>query len=317
MAILLTTATNIIGVALIPLWLKAAIGTGPKVQPPSTRLRWRQPAVPVFVASWSLLLRLRCLLWKTRPGTVCPCAMAGRVTQRPRPTLLCPITPRQAGLAGSLNFDYAPTFLKLVLSCLIPTVVGKLAREFIPPVRRLVATHGKFLSILANTNLAILIWQVGGQGRPTPAAVAVCMRVAWAGAACSPGALGGRCASNCWPATWRLARARAPSPNIPAAPTPSCTQTISSAQGLIVSLPFGTMLLLIVATVLLHIVYLVFNTAVVALMRLPMPEAACVVIMASQKVCWCHRAWLRLRLALLGGCCGIGQRAGRQPKHIR
>jgi hypothetical protein len=51
-----------------------------------------------------------------------------------------------------------------------------------------------------------------------------------------------------------------------------------------VTLPFGTMLLLIVATTLLHVVYLVFNSAAVALMRLPMPEAACVVIMASQKV---------------------------------
>jgi len=36
MSIFLTTITNIVGVALIPLWLKAAIATGPKV-----RALWR------------------------------------------------------------------------------------------------------------------------------------------------------------------------------------------------------------------------------------------------------------------------------------
>lgn len=44
------------------------------------------------------------------------------------------------------------------------------------------------------------------------------------------------------------------------------------------------MLLLILAALLLHSLMLIFNSAAAAAMRLPMPEATCVVIMASQKV---------------------------------
>jgi sodium/bile acid cotransporter 7 len=109
--------------------------------------------------------------------------------------------------------------VKLVLSCLVPVIVGKAVRELITPVRTFVQNHKTFLSLLSTTNLAILIWQ-----------------------------------------------------------------TISSAQGLIVGLPFGTMLLLIAAAALLHTLYLVLNTAAVMLLQLDAPEAACVVIMASQKV---------------------------------
>ncbi|KIZ06026.1 hypothetical protein MNEG_1933 [Monoraphidium neglectum] len=60
-------------------------------------------------------------------------------------------------------------------------------------------------------------------------------------------------------------------------------QTLSSAQEIIVNTSFGTMLCVIVGTFLVHILYLVFNTLVVLLLRLPVSEAASIVIMASQK----------------------------------
>jgi hypothetical protein len=81
-----------------------------------------------------------------------------------------------------------------------------------------------------------------------------------------------------------------PDPLLPSSPIPPCpapsarAQTLSGSQAIIVATPFGTMLLVILSTFLVHTIYLVFNTLVVALLRLPMPEAACVVIMASQKV---------------------------------
>jgi len=153
------------------------------------------------------------------------------ITPNPKP-LPPPATLPQSGLAGKLEFNFLPTFIKLVLSCLVPVILGKAARELSPAVRSFVQRHKTALSILSNTNLAILIWQ-----------------------------------------------------------------TLSSAQALIVGLPFGTMLLLIIAAVLLHTVYLIFNTLVVMLLRLPMPEAACVVIMASQKV----------RLVCSGGDGGWGR----------
>ena len=61
------------------------------------------------------------------------------------------------------------------------------------------------------------------------------------------------------------------------------SQTLSSARTIIVETSFGTMMCVIVATLLVHVLYLVFNSLVVLLMRIPPSEAACVVIMASQK----------------------------------
>jgi hypothetical protein len=58
---------------------------------------------------------------------------------------------------------------------------------------------------------------------------------------------------------------------------------VSASAHLIIDLPFGVMLLLIVAAVLLHVVYLAFNAAGVALLRLEPPESSCVLLMASQK----------------------------------
>lgn len=61
-------------------------------------------------------------------------------------------------------------------------------------------------------------------------------------------------------------------------------QTLSGSRETIVNTPFGSMLLVIVATFLIHVAYLILNSVVVAVLRLPLPEASTVVIMASQKV---------------------------------
>lgn len=60
-------------------------------------------------------------------------------------------------------------------------------------------------------------------------------------------------------------------------------QTISSGRGIIVNAGFGNMLVVIVSTILIHIVYLIFNTFVVVLLQLPLEEGIAAVIMASQK----------------------------------
>ncbi|GBF93964.1 sodium Bile acid symporter family [Raphidocelis subcapitata] len=61
-------------------------------------------------------------------------------------------------------------------------------------------------------------------------------------------------------------------------------QTISASQSIIINTPFGTMLLVILSTLLVHTIYLIFNAAVVlGLLRLDLPEASCILIMASQK----------------------------------
>lgn len=60
-------------------------------------------------------------------------------------------------------------------------------------------------------------------------------------------------------------------------------QTISSGRGIIVNAGFGNMLVVIVSTILIHVVYLIFNTVVVVLLQLPLEEGIAAVIMASQK----------------------------------
>ena len=60
-------------------------------------------------------------------------------------------------------------------------------------------------------------------------------------------------------------------------------QTLSSARDYIVNSTFGTMLLVFVSALLIHTIYLAFNSVVVTVLRVPMPERVSTIIMASQK----------------------------------
>ncbi len=65
-----------------------------------------------------------------------------------------------SGASGmAISFSYANLLLKLVLSALAPTLLGKALREAVPPVKRFVQGHRIGLSVTSNTMLAILIWQ--------------------------------------------------------------------------------------------------------------------------------------------------------------
>lgn len=60
-------------------------------------------------------------------------------------------------------------------------------------------------------------------------------------------------------------------------------QTISSGRGIIVNAGFGNMLIVIVSTILIHIVYLTFNTFVVVLLQLPLEEGIAAVIFGQSE----------------------------------
>lgn len=124
------------------------------------------------------------------------------------------------GTAGIHNLDIniADIFVKLLLSNFVPTALGKLLRDLCPPVGRWVKAHRTLLSIINNTNLALIIWQ-----------------------------------------------------------------TLSSARDIIVNTSFGTMLLVFLAALLIHTIYLVFNSVCTKAMRIPLPERVATIIMASQK----------------------------------
>eukprot|EP00882_Tetradesmus_deserticola_P025204 GHRQ01027667.1.p1 GENE.GHRQ01027667.1~~GHRQ01027667.1.p1 ORF type:complete len:309 (+),score=129.95 GHRQ01027667.1:951-1877(+) len=125
-----------------------------------------------------------------------------------------------AGTSGiqDIHINIADIFVKLLLSNLVPTVLGKLLRDCVKPVGAWVTRNRTLLSIINNTSLAFIIWQ-----------------------------------------------------------------TLSSAREYIVNSTFGTMLLVFVSALLIHIIYLVFNACVVKLLRVPTPEAVSTIIMASQK----------------------------------
>eukprot|EP00898_Chlorokybus_atmophyticus_P007212 jgi/Chlat1/7492/Chrsp61S07014 len=122
-----------------------------------------------------------------------------------------------AGVA-KLNISFVDIFVKLLISFLVPTLLGKGLREFSPAALNFQRKYKQELSIISNTNLALLIWQ-----------------------------------------------------------------TISSGRTQIVDTKFGNMLVVIVSIMLIHFIYLAFNTAAVILLRIPLLEAISTVIMASQK----------------------------------
>eukprot|EP00775_Hariotina_reticulata_P005196 gene5196-5434_t len=98
LAIFLTVASNILGVVLVPLWLKVMLGQG------------------------------------------------------------------TTGVQG-LSINLIDMFVKLLLSVLVPTVLGKLARDLSRPVGAWVKAHRVLLSVVNNTSLALIIWQTLSSAR--------------------------------------------------------------------------------------------------------------------------------------------------------
>jgi solute carrier family 10 (sodium/bile acid cotransporter), member 7 len=139
---------------------------------------------------------------------------------------------------------------------LVPTVIGKLLRSFSQRVRTFVAAHKTGLSIFSHVNLALIIWQnlrcrsllrVSGRGHSQ----------------------GVRCHVGDMPANFCCKSAR-------------CLFHSASREDL-VHQRFVNILLIIVASAVVHLIYLVFNAAAVLALRLPVREGIAVLIMASQK----------------------------------
>eukprot|EP00899_Mesostigma_viride_P001880 jgi/Mesvir1/11693/Mv00085-RA.1 len=117
-----------------------------------------------------------------------------------------------------LNISIGLILVKLILSNFVPTLLGKLLRDFSNPVQAFVKKNRVRLSLFSNTNLAFLIWQ-----------------------------------------------------------------TLSGARDDLIHQEFGTMLLVIAMDLIVHVLYLLFNTAGVFLLRMPLQEGIATIITASQK----------------------------------
>jgi sodium/bile acid cotransporter 7 len=60
---------------------------------------------------------------------------------------------------GTVTVEPQSLVVKLLITVLVPTVAGKLAREFIPGVRNFVTEFKTQLSMFSTVNLAMIIWQ--------------------------------------------------------------------------------------------------------------------------------------------------------------
>jgi sodium/bile acid cotransporter 7 len=123
------------------------------------------------------------------------------------------------GSVNTVSVEPGSLVVKLLLTVLVPSVLGKLARDLFKPVQRFVTRYKTQLSLFSTLNLACIVWQ-----------------------------------------------------------------TLSGARQTLLQQPFVAVLLVVVASSVLHLVMLAFNGLVVRyLLRLPFREAVAVLIMASQK----------------------------------
>jgi sodium/bile acid cotransporter 7 len=123
------------------------------------------------------------------------------------------------GSVSTVSVEPGSLVVKLLLTVLVPSVVGKLARDLCRPVQRFVTRYKTPLGLFSTLNLACIVWQ-----------------------------------------------------------------TLSGARQTLLQQPFVAVLLVVLASSVLHLVMLAFNgLAVRYLLRLPFREAAAVLIMASQK----------------------------------
>jgi sodium/bile acid cotransporter 7 len=123
------------------------------------------------------------------------------------------------GSVSTVSVEPESLVVKLILTVLVPSVLGKLARDLFKPVQRFVTRYKTPLSLFSTLNLACIVWQ-----------------------------------------------------------------TLSGARQTLLQQPFVAVLLVVVASSVLHCVMLLFNGLVVRyLLRLPFREAVAVLIMASQK----------------------------------
>lgn len=65
-----------------------------------------------------------------------------------------------AGTSFDLSIDMVALLVNLLITVLVPSLVGKGLRELSPRVRAFVTRHKTALSLFSTANLAFIVWQV-------------------------------------------------------------------------------------------------------------------------------------------------------------
>lgn len=123
------------------------------------------------------------------------------------------------GSGYSLQFNIGQMFWQLIVTLLVPSLIGKAARELWTPARNFAKKYKEYLGMFAVSNLAFIVWQ-----------------------------------------------------------------SLSGAQEILVDQRFVNIIYVIIAAIIQHLIYLVFNAVVLRfIFRMPIEEAVAVWVMASQK----------------------------------
>ena len=69
--------------------------------------------------------------------------------------------------SGALQFDTATLVAKLIVTILVPSVLGSVLRRASPAATKWVTAHRTFLSLLSTSNLICIIWQTLSTAAPT------------------------------------------------------------------------------------------------------------------------------------------------------
>lgn len=72
-----------------------------------------------------------------------------------------------AGTSFDLSIDMVALLVNLIISVLVPSVIGKLLRDLSAPVRKFVTTYKTPLSLFSTANLAFIVWQVLSSAQAT------------------------------------------------------------------------------------------------------------------------------------------------------
>jgi sodium/bile acid cotransporter 7 len=65
-----------------------------------------------------------------------------------------------SGTSFDLSIDMVALLVNLLITVLVPSLLGKALRELVPAVRAFVTKHKTPLSLFSTANLAFIVWQV-------------------------------------------------------------------------------------------------------------------------------------------------------------
>eukprot|EP00755_Sulcionema_specki_P007850 Sspe_Gene.39339::Locus_18978_Transcript_2_3_Confidence_0.400_Length_1452::g.39339::m.39339/K14347/SLC10A7, P7; solute carrier family 10 (sodium/bile acid cotransporter), member 7 len=82
-------------------------------------------------------------------------------------TLTTPFALKAVLSGTSASFDAVKLLVKLLVTILAPTLVGKALAEFVPPIARFSKDYKVPLTIFSNFNLVLIVWQSVSRSQPT------------------------------------------------------------------------------------------------------------------------------------------------------